>query len=1153
MSNASKYRKKAVEFEQLKQFDRAVASYVRAIEENENANEDVDVALFNKVGDLTLRQGRVSEAVTYYERAVEHYVSNSLYDNAIALCNKILRNAPGRSNVYFSLGRICARKGLRSDATRNFLEYATRMQQEGRVDEGMRALAEVAELMPELTEVGRLVEEYAARAGITLTRRRTTPARTDAQVEGSEPSRLFGLSKNLVFLEIDYEAVRPLRGRTPAPLRTVNADEALPNETAVPATRRSAPSAAVPVPAAPQTSRLEDLIIFDPRASELDDILPMLTEETSVVDGTSILSPYATLDAPVESLGDLESMDIATPHDVVSPTFVVDLVASVDGDAQTDGLVNVDTVHGIVAGPDVLSISFPAAEAVADPVADTDTVAGVVEDRVADTNADTVAAADTAADIPAAGDTLPDTSADTCLADSPPAVVLEDSLLSVQDADADTPEATIGGDEEASLSAEALPEDSPSDASTDGHGETIEGAVSVDDQNDVTPVLEFLVHVDELACTATEVETPEDVSLEWLAPDTLPDFVIVEAEQARLRALPALPLQDLVIEGNADDVTTDANDPKPVAVPDVIAGGSDDISCDASYDVAYDVSGAAMHDTTTDGASCAASPIDFDAMLAPGGADDQQTVWNDPPMDAAELQWVAVDGDAFEYNEPDSEFPDDAVVELDSLVIDHAEPAALASLAVDTTDAQETGELHDEFESIDTLPPLRVLTLIELDAIVLDAVALGAGAPDAVDLGAVGLHAPDLDSIALDRISLDGVDLDSIVPDAVDLDAIDLDPVALDTVHLDALDLEMRRDAVAEQDGPGDDLDDLFGDTAKPAAVAAAEASLVASSRVRDLKRTSAASPQDFVLRRRLAEALFELGDRDEAIEELGAALDLAELAGAMSEAADIADERVRVAGEHIAHHQKRLELTIRLRDQARLRDAYLDLGDALVLRGDELRARAVYARVLEIDPWDDRALTALGDAAPPPPPKPPEAGSDDGSVSLADWLRDDDAPVSTRLRMKEPDISGDEQDDFNALLRHFKEGVARSLGEDDYESHYDLGVAYKEMGLLDDAIGEFQMALRSRSNRLAAYEALGQCFLEQQNYKVAITVLSRALHEPGVQDEQRVGVLYLLGYSCEVLQRFDEARGYFQRVYATDIHFRDVAKRLADLERTMR
>ena len=171
MSNAAKHRKKAAEFEQLKQIDRAIAAYIRAVEESEREGEDVDVALLNKVGDLTLRQGRVADAVTYYERAVEHYATAGLFNNAIALCNKILRSAPGRANVYFTLGRICAKKGLRGDATRNFLEYATRMQQESRVDEGMRALAEVADLMPELTEVRRLVEEHAVRAGIVLPRR----------------------------------------------------------------------------------------------------------------------------------------------------------------------------------------------------------------------------------------------------------------------------------------------------------------------------------------------------------------------------------------------------------------------------------------------------------------------------------------------------------------------------------------------------------------------------------------------------------------------------------------------------------------------------------------------------------------------------------------------------------------------------------------------------------------------------------------------------------------------------------------------------------------------------------------------------------------------------------------------------------------------
>ncbi|WP_373061266.1 tetratricopeptide repeat protein, partial [Gemmatimonas sp.] len=268
MSNAAKHRKKAAEFEQLRQIDRAIASYVRAIEESELAGEDVDVALLNKVGDLALRQGRVPDAITYYERAVEHYANTGLFNNAIALCNKILRNAPGRANVYFTLGRICARKGLRGDATRNFLEYATRMQQEGRVDEGMRALAEVADLMPELTEVRRLVDEHADRAGIVLPRRRTPSSASLALNDENAPSAGRDKAQDLIFLEVDYGA--PVSRRTPArstrmptppplaivPTFTVDEPPAAPTPTPDPMVEAEAEASVGPA--------LEAILIFDP-------------------------------------------------------------------------------------------------------------------------------------------------------------------------------------------------------------------------------------------------------------------------------------------------------------------------------------------------------------------------------------------------------------------------------------------------------------------------------------------------------------------------------------------------------------------------------------------------------------------------------------------------------------------------------------------------------------------------------------------------------------------------------------------------------------------------------------------------------------------------------------------------------------------------
>jgi tetratricopeptide (TPR) repeat protein len=142
---------------------------------------------------------------------------------------------------------------------------------------------------------------------------------------------------------------------------------------------------------------------------------------------------------------------------------------------------------------------------------------------------------------------------------------------------------------------------------------------------------------------------------------------------------------------------------------------------------------------------------------------------------------------------------------------------------------------------------------------------------------------------------------------------------------------------------------------------------------------------------------------------------------------------------------------------------------------------------------------------------------------------------------------------DFADMLKKFKQGVADNVDEDDHESHYDLGVAYKEMGLIDEAIAEFQKALRAPGRRVRTYEALGQCFIEKEQFAVAATILQRALAEPGVGDDQLVGVLYLLGFASEALRRHDDAMTMYQRVFAVDIQFRDVGDRMNALDRVAR
>ncbi len=111
-----------------------------------------------------LRQGNVADAVDYYEKAVDRYAETGFFNNAIALCNKILRQSPGRASVYYKLGKISAQKGFKADAKTNFLEYADRMQKAGKVDEAFRALKEFADLCPDQDEIRLMLADQLTKA-----------------------------------------------------------------------------------------------------------------------------------------------------------------------------------------------------------------------------------------------------------------------------------------------------------------------------------------------------------------------------------------------------------------------------------------------------------------------------------------------------------------------------------------------------------------------------------------------------------------------------------------------------------------------------------------------------------------------------------------------------------------------------------------------------------------------------------------------------------------------------------------------------------------------------------------------------------------------------------------------------------------------------
>ena len=178
-------------------------------------------------------------------------------------------------------------------------------------------------------------------------------------------------------------------------------------------------------------------------------------------------------------------------------------------------------------------------------------------------------------------------------------------------------------------------------------------------------------------------------------------------------------------------------------------------------------------------------------------------------------------------------------------------------------------------------------------------------------------------------------------------------------------------------------------------------------------------------------------------------------------------------------------------------------------------------------------------------------AESPDGYVDLGAVLLGEDALAekkSTRFVVPYEEPTGDDQADFEKMLGQFREKVSENIDANDAMAHYDLGTAYMEMGLLDEAISEFQVVLRGTAEHLPTYEMLGQTFLQKEEPEAALRSLQRGLDAPCEVEEERVGIYYYMGLAHETMGDMGTALDFYDRVFALDINFADVTERLRAL-----
>jgi tetratricopeptide (TPR) repeat protein len=140
-------------------------------------------------------------------------------------------------------------------------------------------------------------------------------------------------------------------------------------------------------------------------------------------------------------------------------------------------------------------------------------------------------------------------------------------------------------------------------------------------------------------------------------------------------------------------------------------------------------------------------------------------------------------------------------------------------------------------------------------------------------------------------------------------------------------------------------------------------------------------------------------------------------------------------------------------------------------------------------------------------------------------------------------------------LFEEFRAAEEEGSGQEDYETHYNMGTAYKEMDLMDEAVQEFQTAVAlvkpgdGTSRFLQCCNMLGHCFMQKGMPEAAVIWFKKGLSAPGHTEDEYQALRYELASAYEQLGDLKHARKFYTEVYGVDVSYREVADKLSQLK----
>ena len=181
-----------------------------------------------------------------------------------------------------------------------------------------------------------------------------------------------------------------------------------------------------------------------------------------------------------------------------------------------------------------------------------------------------------------------------------------------------------------------------------------------------------------------------------------------------------------------------------------------------------------------------------------------------------------------------------------------------------------------------------------------------------------------------------------------------------------------------------------------------------------------------------------------------------------------------------------------------------------------------------------------------------------DGSAQLPLVEGPSDEIVAEVVEAEEVADGPQDSKEFD-ILDKFKTDLGfeetESEQNEDYDTHYHLAIAYKEMGLMEDAAREFQDAINlvapddGTRRFFQCANLLGHCFMEKAMPNLALMWYQKGLEVGGLNSEEKQALYYEIAVAYEIGGDSGKAVEYFEKIYAENVDYRDVSGRLDNLQ----